>query len=291
MESSALRGRAHEVALPSGTLRYRDTGPGDGPTLVFVHGLLADGDIWRKVVPGLAAEHRCITPDFPLGAHRVPMPAGADLTPPGVARLVAEFVTALDLRDVVLIGNDSGGGICQIVVTEHPERITGLVLTPSDAFDNLLPPRFRPLAALARRAPGLVRPTLRVLSTRPGLWALLKLADVRPMPLPLLRRWVRAGLNDAGVLRDVTKVLAGVEPRCTRRAAELLPGFAHPALVVWADGQRLFPLAHAARLAGLLPDARVRVIADSGIFVSEDQPQALVEAVREYLGRRLSPTG
>lgn len=283
MKSSTDRGPAHQVDLPSGPLRYHDTG-GEGRAIVFVHGLLADGDLWRKVVPGLAPDHRCITPDLPLGAHRVPMPAGTDLAPPGLARLVVEFLTALDLRDVVLVGNDSGGSVCQIVVTEHPERVTGLVLTPSDAFDNLPPPRIRPFVVLARRAPGLLRPLLRMLATRPGLWALRKVGDVRPMPDALLRRWVRAGLEDAGVLRDLTAVLAGADPRHTRRAAERLPGFAHPALIVWADEQRLFPLAHAARLAGLLPDARVKVVADSGIFLPEDQPEALVGVVREYLG-------
>lgn len=287
--SSTARGTGHEVTLAAGRIRYSDTGTprdGDGRTLVFVHGLLADGDLWRKVVPGLASTHRCVTPDLPFGAHSMPMAAGADLSPAGIARLVADFLAALDLRDVVLVGNDSGGGICQIVVTEHPERITGLVLTPSDAFDNLPPPKFRPFVLLARRAPGTLRPLLRVVATRPGLWTLRKLFDVRPMPHALLRRWIRAALEDAGVLRDLTAVLASIGPRFTLRAAQRLPGFAHPALIAWADEQTLFPLAHAARLASLLPDATVRVFSGSGIFLPEDQPEALVDAMRDHLARR-----
>src|SRR5687767_10119987 len=122
-----------EIALPQGTIRYRDEG--EGPVLLFVHGLLVAGDVWRKVIPELRAGHRCIAPDWPLGSHRVPMHEAADLTPEGVASLVAEFIDALGLEDVTLVGNDSGGAICQLVVARHNEegRITRLVLTTCDA--------------------------------------------------------------------------------------------------------------------------------------------------------------
>ena len=108
-----------EIRLPAGTIRYRDTGA--GKPLVFVHGLLVDGTLWRKVTPLLEGEFRCVVPDLPLGSHRVPMSPDADLSPPGVARIVADFIAALELEDVTLVGNDTGGAICQLVATE-PSR-------------------------------------------------------------------------------------------------------------------------------------------------------------------------
>src|SRR5207248_7784421 len=85
----------NEIELSAGIIRYRDSGK--GPAIVFVHGLLVDGTLWRKVVPSLEGRYRCIVPDWPLGSHTVPMKPSADLSPPGIARLFAEFLEALDL--------------------------------------------------------------------------------------------------------------------------------------------------------------------------------------------------
>ena len=142
-----------EIRLPQGTVRYREAG--SGRPIVFVHGLLVNGALWRKVTPGLESDYRCIVPDLPLGSHRIPMDEDADLSPPGVARLISDFLAALDLDGVILVGNDTGGAICQLVAAHHPERLGGLVLTPCDAYENFLPPAFRPLQ-YAARVPGLI---------------------------------------------------------------------------------------------------------------------------------------
>ena len=128
-----------EAKLPQGTIRYAETG--DGPPIVFVHGLLVDGRLWRKVTPLLEDRFRCIVPDLPLGSHTTPMNPDADLSPPGLARIVAGFLEALDLEDVILVANDTGGAISQITAANHPERIGRLLLTNCDAFENFLPPR------------------------------------------------------------------------------------------------------------------------------------------------------
>src|ERR671936_1332669 len=135
---------SREIQLSAGTIQYQDTG-GDGPVIVFVHGLLATGALWSPVLPALAGRTRCIVPELPLGAHRIPMRPDADLSPRGVSRLLAEMLDQLDLRDVTVVANDTGGAISQLLVTEHPERIAKLVLTPSDCFDYFFPPQFKPL--------------------------------------------------------------------------------------------------------------------------------------------------
>ena len=137
MSRSTDLGDVKEVALSQGTLRYRECG--EGEPIVFVHGLLVNGDLWRKIVPKLKDSFRCITPDLPLGAHEIPLKADADLSIPGVARLVADFLSALALERPTLIANDTGGAITQLLMTEHPKSVGRVVLTSCDCFDNFLP--------------------------------------------------------------------------------------------------------------------------------------------------------
>src|SRR5262249_47121802 len=131
-------GVARELELSQGRLRCFEAG--SGSPIVFLHGLLVNANLWRKVVTRLSPDFRCIALDLPLGAHTLPMPDAADLTPHGLAALVADALEALALEQVTLVGNDTGGALCQIVVTRRPERIGRLVLTSCDYRDNF-PPR------------------------------------------------------------------------------------------------------------------------------------------------------
>ena len=153
MSRSESLGSQREVRLPQGVVRYRERGTGEA--IVFLHGLLVNGDLWRKVVPALSREYRCITPDLPLGSHELAVDADADLTPPGCARLVRDFLDALRLEHVTLVANDTGGAIAQLVVTEWPERVERLVLTPCDCFD-IFPPKLFAYLKVAARVPGLL---------------------------------------------------------------------------------------------------------------------------------------
>src|SRR5215213_152987 len=137
-----------EITLPHGTIRYRDEG--EGPAVVFIHGLLVDRRVWQPVADRLATDVRCVVPDLPLGSHTIPMNADADLSPTGLARLIADLLDALELEDVTLVGNDTGGALSQLVAARHPERLGRLVLTNCDAFENFPPKMFRPLVVAAR---------------------------------------------------------------------------------------------------------------------------------------------
>jgi pimeloyl-ACP methyl ester carboxylesterase len=279
--SEAL-GEERQVDLPQGTIRYRERG--DGPAIVFVHGLLVNGDLWRKVVPPLADSHRCITPDWPLGGHSTPVGPDADLTPTGVAQLIADFLSALDLDGVTLVGNDTGTALCQIVATEHPERLGRLVLTSGDAFKNFPPRMFKGLIALGYVPPAmwLIEKALRPRRARRAGFKPL----ARTLDDPAVFESYLGPLRDRGVRRDVARFLRGVRARYTVRAAEKLPDLKIPALLVWADGAPFFPNKHAEQLAELIPDARVEYIADSLAFVSEDQPERTADAIAAFVAER-----
>jgi pimeloyl-ACP methyl ester carboxylesterase len=243
-----------------------------------------DSTLWRKVIPALEGSFRCLAPDLPLGSHTIPMKPSADLSPPGLARLIAEFVDKLDLRDVTLVANDTGGALTQILLASgDTDRIGRVVLTPSDAFDNFFPPMFRPLQ-YAARVPGAVNgiiQALRVPALRRLPLAYGWLAK-RRIPAGVTRAWVRPCQTDRGVRRDTARVLTGVSSRYTNEAAERLPDFDRPVLLAWAPEDRFFPLSDARRLAELFPDARVEEVPDSWTFVPEDQPELLARLVESF---------
>ncbi|MEU8419338.1 alpha/beta hydrolase [Micromonospora sp. NPDC048835] len=278
---SALRTGAI-VALPSGRVAYTERG--SGPTVVFVHGLLVNANLWRKVVPAIAdSGFRCIAPDWPLGAHQLPMPAGANMTPTGVAKLMAEFLDALDLTDVTVVANDTGGALTQILMANHPERLGRVVLTPCDAFEEFLPEPFTRLPKLVR-LPGAVWLASRLLrlpivQRRPSTFGWLA---KRGIPAEIIDSYLRPSYDSQQIRRDTKRFIVGVHNRYTLAAAEALTGFSKPVLLVRVGDDRIFPARLFERLAATLPDARLVTVADSSTFVSEDQPSELARLVVSF---------
>jgi pimeloyl-ACP methyl ester carboxylesterase len=271
-----------EVQLTNGTIGYRDSGSGE--PLLFVHGLLVNGLLWRKVVPLLEGDFRCIVPDLPLGSHKVAMSTEADLSPPGLAAMLDELMAKLELERVTLVANDTGGAIAQITAANHPERIGRLVLTNCDAFENFLPPAFRPLQ-WAARVPGLFTASIQGMRLEflrrhmPMAFGWLIKHDLEGAPLA---DWVRPTLSDRTVRRDTIKVLRGISPRYTLEAAETLRGFDRPTMLAWAREDRFFKPSFAERLAETIPGARLEWVDDSYTFVSEDQPERLAELINAF---------
>jgi pimeloyl-ACP methyl ester carboxylesterase len=264
-------------------LEYTESG--QGRTLVFVHGLVLHGGFWRKLVPLLEDSYRCIVPTLPLGSHSKPMPDDADLTPAGVADLLTGFLAEHDLNDVVLVGNDTGGAICQIAVTRNPERVGALVLTPCDAFEHFLPWQFKGLQMLPY-VPGAQRATASMLRfprfrrSPLGFGLLAK----HGIPDDVSASYVEPLRRDAAIRRDLAKVLKGVDKRYTLEAAEKLPSFDRPTLIAWANEERVFPEKDARKLADLLPNARLEFVDDCWTYIPEDQPEKLATLIREFVG-------
>lgn len=282
MTRSANLGTEHRVTLTQGEVRYFERGT--GRPIVFVHGILTNADLWRSVVPALAdAGFRCLAPDLPLGAHETPMHADADLSPVGNADLLADFLAELDLRDVIMVGNDTGGALTQIMLARRPERVDRVVLLPSDCFEYFFPPIFRALPLVAR-VPGSMRvlaALLRVRALQP-LPFLFGWVVKRPLPPDIVRSYLWRLGESAGVRRDLRKLLRAVHPRHTLAAATKLGGFHRPVLLLWGSEEKLFPIRLAHRLAALLPDARVVEVSDTYTFIAEDRPAEVVRHVVEF---------
>jgi len=259
------------IELPHGTVRYLESGT--GPPVVFLHGYLMGARLWDPVAHRLAGEFRCLVPELPFGAHPMPLNPAADLTSAGLGRLVADFLQALNLTGVILVGNDSGAAIAQVVAARHAERLGGLVLATGDAFDNYPPKPFRPLIAAARI--GTLTPLLAMLKVRPArsLPTAYGWLTHGQLPQDLIDDWVAAYFAHRGVRRDLRKLTAalGDDDFMNQIAAELA-AFTKPALLAWAADDKFFPVEHARRLAAILPDARLELIAGSRTWVMRDQP-------------------
>lgn len=274
----------HTAELPSGTLVYEDTG-GEGPVLVLLHGLLMDATLWTDVVGELRADHRCVVPVLPLGAHTLAMPEDADLSPRGLARLVAEFLDHLGLTDVTLVGNDTGGALVQLMLGGLDDRLGAIVLVSCDAYDNF-PPGLtgRTVVRTGKLPPALFGAFMQQLRLKPARRLPFAFGRLTKRGDAVTAAWLRPVLKLPPVRRDTVKVLRGISAHRTAltEAAARLPSFDRPALVVWAKDDRVMPPAHGRRLAGALPQGRLVEVPDSYTLVPLDQPAALARALREF---------
>ncbi|MGV0738288.1 alpha/beta hydrolase [Mycobacterium syngnathidarum] len=273
------------VQLPCGQVGVREHG--NGRPVVLLHGLAANGLVWRHVVDGLAAQFgdqiRCIAPDLALGSHSPAVP-GADLTLPGLARTVVDLLDALDIEQAVLIGNGYGGDIAQVVAARYPQRVEALVLVATNAFDS----DPWPVKVLARltslpgadvvqsKAIGL-KPVQRLRITYGG-------ATKRPIPADIMAEYLRPLRCDPLVRNDFRRFLGGLSPAYLAEYSPQLADYDRPALVVWPREERYFPAEGARRLARTLPRATLKYIDDSYAWVPEDKPAPLVALLCEFLG-------
>jgi pimeloyl-ACP methyl ester carboxylesterase len=275
-------GTPRDLDLPQGKLRCFEAGT--GPPIVFVHGLLVNANLWRKVVAKLSPDFHCVALDLPLGSHTVPMPDATDLSPPAVADLIADAIDALGLEEVTLVGNDTGGALCQMVVTSRPERIGRLVLTSCDYRDHFPPPLFSYFGPAARI---------------PGAFQFL-LAPMRlraPRRLPIAFGWLTKepidreaedsylypAMTDAAARTDLRKVLRGADKSQTNAAADKLGRFSRPALIAWSADDKVFPRSDGERLASDLPEGRLELVEGARTFASEDQPERLAELIAGFV--------
>ncbi len=274
-----------ELTLSAGTIDYQDTG-GDGPVLVLTHGLVMDASLWRNVVKELQDDYRCILPTLPLGAHRHPMRPDADLSMKGIASLVSEFLERLELSDVTLVVSDWGGPLL-LASNGASSRISRLVLTSCEAFDNVPPGLPGRMVALAAKLPGGLNAALQPMRLRPLRRSpmTLGLMSKRPIPNEITDAWLEPALSQREIRRDLRKYANSSKQgsRDLLAATEQLRSFDRPALVAWAAEDRVMPRDHGRKLAEILPNARLVEIEDSRTLIPEDQPARLAAEIRKFM--------
>ncbi len=270
------------ITLPQATIEYRELGPHDSalPPVLFVHGAVVDSRLWSGVADRLAGQgFRCIVPNWPLGSHTIPVTDRKALSPEGVAELIHDFITALDLRELTLVGNDTGGGVCQFLIDAHPERIGRLVLTNCDAFDKFPPFPFNVVFALMRStastrvlAAAMAPKALRHSPVGYGLLA-------HRLDPALTASWIKPASTDSRIAGDFAALARGIGRTDLTGVAPRLHRFTKPVRLVWGTDDRCFTPALGHRLAALFPDSSMVEVPGARTFVPLDNPGAVVDAI------------
>jgi pimeloyl-ACP methyl ester carboxylesterase len=278
MESDRLETRLGPIACRS---------TGQGPTLVFFAGALANGELWRDVVVTLEARYRCITVDLPLGAHRWPLSAGADRSATSLARLLLDCLELLDVEDATVVVNDTAGGLLLLsLATGHPAlgRVGRLVLTNCESYDKFPPAALKKATTVCRAAPWLarelVRLQLRALASRRKIVAGAAATELDPERRESFLGPARRERRIAG---DLVAAMAGFRPELLIDAAKVIPRYDRPVLLVWGDSCDFFPIADARRLAAAFPDAKLVAVPGAKTWVPVDNPDVVADAVATFV--------
>ena len=267
-------------AVDGAPISYTDTGT--GPVMLFVHGVYVTGALWNDVVADLGAPFRCIVPTWPLWAQE-PVGGDVDLGAEAAARRIVHFIETLDLHDVTIIANDTGGGLTLATLGDDTldlSRIARLVLTNSDSYEHFPPGSFASIVKICRFSPLLGGAILRGLATGPGQAFFLK-AVCRTPPAPARQAEIfGAFATNAATRREAVRTTASLDPALTLRATKAIEQFDKPVTLVWGTEDKLFPLDHAKRLANAFPNAQLIEVPDSSTYVMIDAPQQLAAALR-----------
>src|SRR3984957_13118539 len=273
------------VTLNSGTIHYEKSGPPAGHPLVFLHGYMMGASLWRPLSERLSERgFLCLAPTWPLGAQTEPMSSEADLTMEGIGAIVGDFLDSLELEDVLLVGNDTGGAVAQILATTADQRLAGLVLTSCDAFEHFPPPIIQPLILAAKTRASFVaalQPLRTQFARQRAYWGLAH-SDIDALVL----EWLRPALSDSGVRADLRRFTGSLNRQSTVQAGERLTQFTKPVLIAWSADDQFFPPQDADRLAPGLPVSAVEVIPNAKTFSMIDQPDILADLIAEFAAAR-----
>lgn len=270
------------IELPQGALKYRAFGPEDSaaPPVVFLHPILADGRLWTPVAERLAERGICsYAPDWPLGSHTLPLRDATEPSPATIAQMVRDFLAALDLREVTLVGNDTGGALVQYVLDSGEDRVARAVLMNCDAFDS-----FPPFPFTLTLAPLKFAPMVRVLgslmaSTRLRHSALGFGLLSQNLPADLTRSWLAPSGWDPGVRRDLVALLRSLRPSELLDISTRLDRVKIPVTVMWGMADRAFRPSLGRRLAAAFADAEWVEVPGARTLLAIDAPEEVVDAI------------
>jgi pimeloyl-ACP methyl ester carboxylesterase len=282
------------IELPHGVVSFRAAGPAEpaASPVVFVHPFLMNGSLWSGVADLLAARGiRSYAPDWPLGAHLFPTKPGTDQSPRGVARQILRFIEALDLRDVTLVGGDTGGALCQFLLDTDPDRIGRVVLTNCDAFDTFPPFPFNIMFFLLKGE------TRMKINLQPMRWRAFRHS---PLGLGLLattldpeqtRSWMVPSLTNAAVRKDAVRFLRAAKPADLLDVSTRLDRFAGPVTIVWGTADPAFTPRLGRRLQHAFRHASFVEVPGARTLVALDAPQVLADTIAVGTAPQPRPSG
>jgi pimeloyl-ACP methyl ester carboxylesterase len=281
MDIHELDAHRATVATPSGDISY--VAVGEGPPALFVHGVGTNAYLWRNVL-GRLPGRRGIALDLP--AHgRSPAGPDRDLSLGGLADAVAGLCDALGLAEIDLVGNDTGGGVAQIVAARHSDRLRTLTLTNCETHDNVPPEAFRPTVELARAgglAPGAPALLADLAAARAAVFAMGYESPDQP-PLEVVDAFLRPVLGTPEAALRFERLLAGLDPTDLLAAEPALRELTVPTLVVWGTGDEFFELRWAHWLRDTIPGVtEVVELPGARLFFPDERADELVPLLERH---------
>lgn len=260
------------VSTPSGRIAFVEAG--QGPVALFVHGVLLNSHLWRHQLSELADIRRCIAVDLLAHGDTEIAPA-QDVSVTANAKMLVQFLDALGIDAVDLVGNDSGGGIAQIFAAENPSRVRTLTLTDCDAHDNWPPDAFKPFLEMA--AAGGLRDTLEAMLANKNVYRSAQaLGPAYEHPEKVtdetIETYLRPLVRSTQRTRDFQRFLAEFDCRHTLAAEAGLRKLRAPTLIVWGTDDIYFDVQWSHWLAGTIPGTRRRIeLKGARIFFPEER--------------------
>ena len=286
-DSSTIR---RSVEIPSGRISYLDQG--NGPIALFVHGVLLNSHLWRHQLAGLSDIRRCIAVDL-LAHGDTEIAPSQDVSVRANAKMLEEFLDALAIDQVDLVGNDSGGGICQIFAALYPARVRSLVLTNCDAHDNWPPEAFKGFVSMV--AAGGLAETLQAMLADKSVYRspqALGLAYERPESVAddTIETYLLPHLRSPQRLHDLERFVNAFDCRHTVNVEAALKSVRAPALIAWGTDDIFFDLKWSHWLENTLRGSRRIEFSGGRIFFPEERAGEFNRAVRAHWSSSEAPT-
>jgi pimeloyl-ACP methyl ester carboxylesterase len=285
----AFLANQRKIDTPSGRIAYVEQG--SGPVALFVHGVLLNGYLWRHQLEQMATLRRCIAVDL-LAHGNTEISATQDVSVTANAHMLAEFLDALKVEQVDLVGNDSGGGVCQILAALYPKRIRSLVLTNCDAHDNWPPEAFKPFVGMVA-AGGLPQTLNAMLADKSVYRSAQALGPAYQRPEEVsddtIETYLRPHLRSPQRLHDLERFVNAFDCRHTVAIEKPLGQLRAPTLIVWGTDDIYFDVKWSHWLEKAIPGTKRRVELESArIFFPEERA---AEFNRELAAHWTAPIG
>jgi pimeloyl-ACP methyl ester carboxylesterase len=283
MDLQEFNAHRKRVSTGRGEIAYVEVG--EGPVALFVHGVFLNGYLWRHVLDALSTDRRCIALDLPVhGQTRVP--ADADLSLPAQAEVLEAFCEALDIGEVDLVANDTGGAVAQVFAARHPQRLRTLTLTNCDSHDNLPPPNFSGVVELASQ--GQLAPIatqmvddLDMARSEMGLGAGYE--DPAGLSAETVRTYLEPVAGTPEAARQLERFITSLSAADLLAAEPALRELRAPTLIVWGTGDTFFEREWAYRLRDTIPGTtEVVEVPGAKLFFPDERPADLVEPLRRH---------
>ena len=258
---------------------------GKGIPILFIHGTLANGNTWRKIIPTLSQKYRCIAIDLQIGGHYIPLNDSIDLSPIGLAKILNEFLQFLNIKKAIIVSNDTGGAYAQIFASLYPQSIEKLVFTNCEVLEVFPPKRFKYLINSVK-IPSFTYLLSRIFKIKSLLKSdmMMGLLSNSITKNEIAELYLKSFIENKNIRKNFANNVKTWSSIYTIEAAQILKEEKFPVLILWGiEDKKLFPLELGRQLKRIFINAKLIQIPGSKTCVQEDQPEIILKEIVDFI--------